>query len=48
MNARQIPPLEKFGTTASRILVGVPAHQSELVSASQKSDSGAAEGSNDR
>jgi len=45
MNARRIPPPEKFGVAASRILVGVPARQPELVPASRKSDGGAAEGS---
>jgi len=37
-----------FGAAArpSRILVGVPARQPELVAASRKSDGGAAEGSN--
>ena len=39
------PPPEKFGTAASRILVGAPARQPDLVGASRKTDGGAAEGS---
>ena len=44
MNARLIPPPEKFGAAASRILVGAPARQPESVAASRKSDGGTAEG----
>jgi len=39
------PPPEKFGVAASRILVGAPARQPDLVRASRKTDGGAAEGS---
>ena len=39
------PPPEKFGAAASRILVGAPARQPDLVRASRKTDGGAAEGS---
>ena len=39
------PPPEKFGAAASRILVGAPARQPDLLRASRKTDGGAAEGS---
>jgi len=39
------PPPEKSPTAASRILVGAPARQPDLVRASRKSGGGAAEGS---
>jgi len=39
------PPPEKFDAAASRILVGAPARQPDLVRASRKNDGGAAEGS---
>jgi len=45
--SRRIPPLpEKSPAAASRILVGAPARQPDLVRASRKSGGGAAEGSN--
>jgi len=40
------PPPEKSPAAASRILVGAPARQPDLVGASRKSGGGAAEGSN--
>jgi len=43
MNARLIPPPEKFGAAASRILVGATARRPELVAPSRKSDGGTAE-----
>jgi len=46
-NLCRIPPLppEKFSAAASRILIGAPAHQPDLVRTSRKTDSGAADGS---
>ena len=44
--SRRISPPEKSAAAASRILVGAPARQPDLVRASRKSGSGAAEGSN--
>jgi len=42
------PPPEKSPAAASRILVGAPARQPDLVRASRKSGGGAAEGSTGR
>jgi len=51
MRSRRIPlppPPEKSPAAASRILVGAPVRQPNLVRASRKSGGGAAEGSRSR